>query len=98
MEQGEQFLLGEEPKAYTQVRRQRDAANSLEYVIFYNAVWNQRQARIMMVWALLFLLGYVLLLFLLKKVTNKISEPFWILKTDNEAREEKSVNFLPSIY
>lgn len=94
VEQGEQLLLGEEPKAYTQVRRQRDAANSLEYVIFYNAVWNQRQARTMMVWALLFLLGYVLLLFLLKKVTNKISEPFWILKMDNEAQRRKISEFL----
>ena len=70
-----------------------DEANGLDYVIAYDMHVNRDKAMVLVWSAVLFILAYVFLLTVLKKVTNKVSEPFWKLKEHNEEQQEKIKEF-----
>lgn len=87
----------EEIEAHTErylFRQYRDDANSLTYSILYDTGRNEEQAFRMLKWAVLFLLAYAGILVILRKVTAKVSEPFWILQTNNEEQKKKIREFL----
>ncbi len=70
-----------------------DEVNGLKYVTVYDTHVNMQKAMTLVWSAVLFILAYAFLLFVLKKVTNNVLKPFWKLKANNDEQQEKIKEF-----